>query len=76
MRDWKLTLCAAFFLLLAALRYFYPAETVLAQTWVADTLDPQRSCRAFALRVGRELEAFEPRDRLIAVFAHGGEASE
>ncbi len=68
MRDWKLLLCAAFFLALTALRFFFPAETALTQRFVADTLDRQRSCRAFALRLGRELEAFDPQDRLIAVF--------
>lgn len=74
MRDWKLTLCAAFFLLLTALRFFFPAETALAQAFVADTLDPQGASRAFALRLGQELEAFDARGRLLAVFEQAREA--
>lgn len=71
MRDGKLFLCAAFWVLLTALRLFFPGETEAARAWVTDTVDPRRSCRAAALQLGRELEAFHPRQRLVEALARG-----
>ena len=74
MRDWKLALCVALFLLLSALRLCFPAEAALAQRLAADTLDPRHSYRAIAIELGRDLEAFDAPGRLVAVFGRVREA--
>ena len=74
MRDWKLALCVAVFLLLSALRLCFPDEAALAQRLAADTLDPRHSYRAAAIALGRGLDDFDAPGRLIAVFGRVREA--
>lgn len=69
MRDRKLILCAALFLLLTALRLLYPAQAARTQAMAAAALDPRGRCREAALLLGRELEDFHPRDRLTEAFS-------
>lgn len=73
MRDGKLLLCAAFFLLLTALRLVFPDWTGQAQTWVRQRLDPTGENRAFVQTLGRQLDGAGLRDGLVAVFRLGEE---
>lgn len=76
MRDAKLKLygCAALFLLLTALRIWFPEQAGQAQAWMDHTLDPQGSFRAAALTLGRELDTAGLKDGMVAVFRLGEEA--
>ena len=74
MRDGKLYLCAAFFLLLTALRLFLPDWSGRAQDWVARRVDPAGECRGFVLALGQHLDGVGLRDGLVAVFRLGEEA--
>lgn len=74
MRDGKLYLCAAFFLLLTALRFFLPDWTGQAQSWVRRSVDPAGECRGFVQALGRQLDGAGLRDGLVAVFRFGEEA--
>jgi hypothetical protein len=74
MRDGKLYLCAAFFLLLTALRFFLPDWTGQAQNWVRRSVDPAGECRGFVQALGQQLDGTGLRDGLVAVFRFGEEA--
>lgn len=74
MRDRKIYLCAAFCLLLAALRFLFPAQTAFVQEWVQRTADPAGIIRTFSQELGHEMGDTGLREGLIAVFRLGEEA--
>ena len=74
MRDGKLFLCAAFFLLLTALRLFFPDWAGQAQSWVSRNLDPGGECRGFVQTLGKQLDGAGLRAGLVSVFRLGEEA--
>lgn len=66
MRDGKLILCAAFFLLLAVLRLLFPDQAAQAQDWVTTTVDPMGNIRTVSLTLGKGLSGIGLMDRLSA----------
>ena len=74
MRDGKLILCAAFFLLLTALRLLFPIQTAQVRNWMTKTVDPMGNTRAVSLMLGRGYSDAGLRDRLTAVIQWGEEA--
>ena len=74
MRDGKLILCAAFFLLLTVLRLLFPVQAAQAQDWFSYTVDPAGSVRAVSLTLGTGLADAGLRDRLATVVQWGAEA--
>ena len=74
MRNGKLYACTALFLLLTALRFFFPVQVGQAQAQVDRALDPTGICGSYALTLGCGLDKVGLRDGLIAVFRLGEEA--
>ena len=74
MRNGKLYGSAAFFLLLTALRLYFPEQAGQAQAWVDRTVDPGGRGQALVCALGRELDGAGLKGGLVTVIRLGEEA--